>query len=215
MRGLLAGAAALLAAALPAMAADAPRNDLRDFRIGMTVPELPREGYGRFICGGEGPFTRRLGSWSDYSTCAPDPDGLHEVRFDYTATRVEFVKANEKWGGTRVFGHPVLVSLLIDAAGAVEGIRILTDPASRFYMKKKAFLLGERAKLHFGRDTWECVETPPNAGETPVGGIFRKERCISNLLERRVRLEIDLYRLPGQSGRQFVNRTKIEIRRAG
>ena len=215
MRGLLAGAAALLAAALPAMAADAPRNDLRDFRIGMTVAELPREGYGRFVCGGDETFARRLGGWNDYSACLPDPDGLHEVRFEYTATRVEFVKANDKWEGTRVFGHPVLVSLLIDGAGTVEGIRILTDPASRFYMKKKAFLLGERAKFRFAGGSWDCVENPPDAGETPVGGIFRKERCVNRLPERLVRLEIDLYRLPGQTGRQFVNRTKIEIRSAG
>ncbi len=212
MRTLFFGVLLTLAAGMAA--AEAPRNDLRDFRIGMTVAELPQQGYGRFACGGAGAFEKRLGAWTDYSVCAPEADGLHEVRFEYTATRVEFVKANDKWEGTRVFGHPVQVSLLVDEDGIVAGIRILTDPDSRFYMRKKAFLLGKRAKYRFSPASWECIEGAPAAGETAVGGVFFKERCVNRLSDRLVRLEIDLYRLPGQTGRQFVNRTKIEIRRA-
>jgi hypothetical protein len=72
------------------------RHDLRDFRIGMTVSELPQQGYGNFTCATrDGTDGTPIEGWAEYTRCAPDEEGLREVRFQYTATRVEFVKAND------------------------------------------------------------------------------------------------------------------------
>ena len=188
------------------------QNDLRDFRIGMELSELPEMGYGNFTCAdGDADARVELDSWADYTRCPANEDGLHEVRFEYTATRVEFVKANDKWEGTRVFGHPSLVSLLMDDTGTVQKIRIETNPDARRYMRKKAFLLGQRSKFHFSPSTWECEEMEPSEGEAPVGGIFIKERCVNRFDDRVVRMEVDLFRTPDQGLEDFTNATRIEI----
>ncbi len=207
---------AALALAAAALAGKAPaadeRNDLRDFRVGMAVADLPGEGYGRFACvAGDGSADSRIAAWRDFRTCPADARGRREVRFEYTATRVEFVKANDKWEGTRVFGHPVLVSLVLDDAATVRGIRIASDPAAPPYLRKKAFLLGQRAKFHFSPKTWACQSLTPDAGETPVGGVYVNERCENRLPDRTVRLALRLYRMPGQGPKDFVNSTHIDI----
>lgn len=213
MLGAVALAACFAAGAGSAQEPDAKRNDLRDFRIGMNVSELPQQGYGDFTCAGEGAASgTSIESWGDYTQCAPDAEGLREVAFRYTATQVEFVKANDKWEGTRVYGHPSLVSLLIDESGTVKGIKIETDPESRRYMRKKAYLLGQQAKFRFSPATWECDKSEPSGGEQPVGGVFVKERCVNRFDDRVVKLEVDLFRTPGQSMEEFVNATRIEIR---
>lgn len=194
------------------LAAESANNDLRDFRIGMSASALPEMGYGNFTCAGAGstePVT--LDSWSGFARCPADAEGLHEVSFDYTATRVEFVKANNKWAGTRVFGHPSLLSLLLDDEGTVRKIRIETDPSAGRYMRKKAFLLGERSKYRFSPATWQCEELPLAADEEPIGGVVYKERCVNNFADRVVKLEIDLYRKREQPPGAFVNATRIEI----
>ncbi|MEX2518856.1 MAG: hypothetical protein WD969_05945 [Paracoccaceae bacterium] len=195
-----------------AQVAEAAPNDLRDFRIGMTLSSLPEMGYGNFTCGGTGsadPVT--LDAWAGFARCPADEDGLHEVAFDYVATRVEFVKANDKWEGTRVFGHPSIVSLLLDDEGVVRKIRIATDPRARRYMRKKAFLLGQRSKYHFSPTTWQCEDLAAAADEEPVGGVFYKERCVNRYDDRVVKLEIDLYHKRDQPEGSFVNATRIEI----
>jgi hypothetical protein len=181
----------------------------------MSVGDLPERGYGNFVCRGDGAAAGQpIAGWGEYTRCPADGEGLREVGFDYTETRVEFVKANDKWEGTRVFGHPSLVSLLIDDQGVVDGIRIVTDPDSRRYMRKKAFLLGRRAKYHFSPATWTCERMEPSDGEEPVGGVYFKERCVNRFGDRVVKLEIDLFRTPGQTMEEFVNATRIEIRGA-
>lgn len=197
----------LAQAPLPATAA---QNDLREFRIGMSVSALPEEGYGNFTCAGAGEPVS-LDAWAAYTRCPADADGLREVAFEYVATRVEFVKANDKWEGTRVYGHPSVISLLLDDDGVVRKIRIATDPSAKRYMRKKAFLLGERSKYRFSPTTWRCEELAPAADEEPVGGVFYKERCVNRFDDRVVKLEIDLYHKRDQPAGSYVNATRIEI----
>lgn len=212
-RTRIVAALALTAAALAVAAPAADdRNDLREFRVGMAVADLPADGYGRFACVADEPATGlRIAAWSDFRTCPADAKGRREVRFEYTATRVEFVKANDKWEGTRVFGHPVLVSLVIDDAATVRGIRIASDPDAPPYLRKKAFLLGQRAKFHFSPKTWECRSLTPGSGESPVGGVYVNDRCENRFSDRTVRLAVRLYRMPGQGPKEFVNSTQIDI----
>ena len=46
---------------------------------------------------------------------------------------------------------------------------------------------------------WTCTGLPPAAGETPVGGIFVKQRCEKSSPERHLLVETRFLRKPGQS----------------
>ena len=202
-------ALAFLAGAASA-AEDPLEGDLRDLRVGMTVAELPAEGYVDLACGNDGgePGLTLVG-WADYARCPPDAAGLHEVAFAFAPSPLAAL--GDRWEGTKVAGHPVIPSLLIDGDGVVRGIRIVTDPDARLYLKKKAFLLGIRVMGRYGRDGWTCVEAEPGDGRTPVGGMFIDRRCEKLFHDRRLILETDLYRTREQQGREFTDATRLEI----
>ena len=152
---------------------------------------------------------RALGGWADFARCPPDAAGLHEVAFAFAPSPLAAL--GERWEGTKVAGHPVIPSLLIDDQGVVQGIRIVTDPEARLYLKKKAFLLGIRVMGRYGRDGWTCTEAEPGDGRTPVGGMFIDRRCEKVFHDRRLILETDLYRTAEQQGREFTDATRLEI----
>src|SRR5690606_14300796 len=116
-----------------------------------------------------------LEDWSGYARCPPEISGLHEVTVEYDESLQRWAAVNDLWEGTKVAGHPVVLSVLFDDAGVVQGIRAITDPDARMYMKKKAFLLSLRVKGRYGRDGWNCRQEAPVAGRTPVGGMFIDE----------------------------------------
>jgi hypothetical protein len=177
-------------------------NDLREFRVGMNAAELPQAGYAGFGCEPEG---RALSNWQDWRECPPDPSGLRVVRFRYDpATNPD---------GTKVAGHPVLLALLIDDAGRVDGVRIETDPNVRLFTRKKAFLLGLQARSRYGTDGWICTEGSPTADHQPVGETFVEEQCKKTLAGREVRIERSLFRRPNQDLKDFVSNTRILILR--
>jgi hypothetical protein len=206
---LAALACALLAA--PARAAEDPlQGDLRDLRVGMRVDELPAEGYVDLACGSDGGAPgAALARWADFDRCQPDAAGLHEVTFAYAESPL--AELGERWEGTKVAGHPVIPSLLLDDAGVVQGIRVVTDPEARMYLKKKAFLLGIRVMGRYGRDGWTCTESEPGPGRTPVGGLFIDRHCEKVFHDRRLVLETDLYRTAEQQGQEFTGATRLEI----
>ena len=208
LRGIsiVASACALCAQAAPA-AEDPLEGDLRDLRVGMRVAELPAEGYVDLACGGEPGVA--LASWAEFARCPQDADGLREVTFAYAESPL--AELGDRWEGTKVAGHPVIPSLLIDEAGLVQGIRIVTDPDTRLYLKKKAFLLGIRVMGRYGRDGWTCTEAEPGAGRTPVGGMFIDRHCEKVFHDRRLILETDLYRTAEQQGEEFTGATRLEI----
>jgi hypothetical protein len=182
----------------------------------MTVAELPLEGYVDIACGNDGaPPGPMIAGWEAFAACPADAAGLHEVAFRYDETRNPWVEVNDDWGGTRVAGHPVIPSLLIDDRGVVQGLRIVTDPAARLYHKKKAFLLYIRVMGRYGQDGWACVEREAGEGRMPVGGMYIDRSCEKLFHDRRLILETDLYRTAEQQGQDFTGRTRLEILRAG
>ena len=195
----------------PARAAEDPlEGDLRDLRVGMSVDKLPAEGYVDLACGSDGDAPGApLASWTEFARCPPDAAGLHEVTFAYAASPL--AEVGDRWEGTKVAGHPVIPSLLIDGRGVVQGIRIVTDPDTRMYLKKKAFLLGVRVMGRYGRDGWTCTEAEPGAGRAPVGGLFIDRRCEKIFHDRRLILETELYRTTEQQGQEFTGATRLEI----
>lgn len=211
MRGaVVLGLAAGLAISFAAQATEDPHEgDLRDLRVGMTVEELPGEGYQGFACGRNGGEPgAALSGWQDFPRCAADQRGLHEVVFAYKESPLE--PLGDRWEGTKVAGHPVIPSLLIDDQGVVQGLRIVTDPEARLYLKKKAFLFGLRVMGRYGRDGWDCTDAAPGANQ-PVGGMLIDRHCEKLYDDRRLILETDLYRAPGQTGREFTGASRLEI----
>lgn len=210
-KALFFGVAALGLLAAPVPAAEDPdQGDLRDLRVGVHVGELPTEGYVDFACGHDGgPPGPAIAAWHEFARCPADAAGRHEVTFAFAPSPLE--NLGDRWEGTKVAGHPVIPSLLIDDRGVVQGLRIVTDPEARLYLKKKAFLLGVRVMGRYGRDGWTCTEAAPDEGRTPVGGMFIDRRCEKTYHGRRLILDTDLYRTRDQHGREFTGATRLEI----
>ena len=104
----------------------------------------------------------------------------------------------------------MIPSLLIDSAGMVQELRIVTDPDASLYLKKKAFLFGVRVMGRYGRDGWTCTDAAPGDRQ-PVGGMLIDRRCEKLYHDRRLILETDLYRAAGQEGREFTGVSRLEI----
>ena len=179
----------------------------------MPVADLPARGYGDFSCAAAP--DRKIQEWSHYQECPADSAGRHEVRFRYDLDLNPMANLNETYNGTRVGGHPVVLALLIGNDARVAAIRIDTDPNARLYMRKKAFLLAEQVKEHYGRDRWVCREGEPSATEQPVGGLFVKEHCEKTAFGRHLVLDRELYRDPDRDLGKFVGGTQLLIERGG
>jgi hypothetical protein len=203
MRGVLL-AALLLAALQQAPAQDYAGNDLRDLKIGGKVADLPAAGYVDFSCPADA--NAKPAGWSAWHDCPAGSDGLHALAFG-------FDPATSK-DGTVVAGHPVVLTALIDNDGIVAGLKIDTDPKSRLYLRKKAFLFGPQVKARYGSDGWACTQADLAAGEEPVGGVHVKEKCTKTTQGRALTIERSLYRKAGQDEKNFVDETRVTILRA-
>lgn len=203
---------ALLAAGLVGLPARAEENDLREFRIGMHAAELPRSGYVGLACA-VAP-DRKLGDWQEFRRCDAEADGSRPVRFRYDEAANPLAGANALYEGTKVGGHPVLLTLSIDDAAEVVGLVIETDPAARLYMRKKAFLFGDQVKARYGEDGWQCASLPASGDEQPVGGVFIHEHCVKHADKRDLTLDRSLFRHGGQALKDFVSASRLEIRKA-
>jgi hypothetical protein len=176
-------------------------NDLRNIRLGMPATDLVDAGYADLACATDP--QKSLTTWQGWRDCPADPSGFHAIKFGYDpATSRE---------GTIVAGHPAILTLLVDDAGIVSGLRIETDPKARLYIRKKAFLFGTQAKSRYGLDGWSCTEAQPDAGEQPVGGVFVRERCSKTVQNRSIVVERSLFRKPEQDIKSFVDETRMTI----
>jgi hypothetical protein len=213
VRAALLGLFGLAVLGDPLGAAEDPlEGDIRDLKVGTKVEDLPTRGYLHFACGSDGAEPgAEISGWTEFRHCPAEPSGLHEVAFQYDEDLQPWAEVNDNFEGTKVAGHPVILSLLIDDKGIAQGIRVVTDPDSRMYMKKKAFLLGIRVMGRYGRDGWQCVEAQPDDGKSPVGGMFIDRRCEKTFHDRHLILETDLYRTAEQHDQEFTGSTRLEI----
>jgi hypothetical protein len=209
MRGALA-AALLLAALQPTGAQDYAGNDLRDVKIGGKVADLPAAGYVDFSCptdaNAKPSADNKPAGWSAWRDCPAGADALHALHFGFDPATSR--------DGTIVAGHPVVLTALIDNDGIVAGLEIDTDPKTRLYLRKKAFLFGTQVKARYGSDGWACTQGDLAANEEPVGGVHVKEKCTKTTQGRAITIERNLYRKAGQDEKNFVDETKVTILRA-
>ena len=177
-------------------------NDLRDIRLGKPVTDLPDAGYVNLACATD---SKTLTAWAGWRDCPADASGFHAIKFGYDP----FTSAD----GTIVAGHPAVLTLLVDDAGTVSGLRIETDPKARLYLRKKAFLFGIQVKSRYGLDGWSCTQAQPSAGEHPVGGVYVRERCTKTSHDRSIVVERNLFRKSNQDMKNFVDETRTTILR--
>lgn len=203
-----------LLAATPLAAAENPEaGDLRDLKVGIPVNQLPGKGYASFACGHDGaPPGEALTGWQDFARCPADAAGLHEVAFSFDDTADPWATINDRWRGTKVAGHPVIASLLIDGQGLVQGMRMVTDPESPPYLRKKAFLFPIRIMGRYGRDGWQCADRPPAEGRQEIGGMYIDRHCEKTFHDRQLSIDTALYRTAEQTGKRYTDRTRFEIR---
>jgi hypothetical protein len=183
-----------------------PVYSIWDVVLGQPVSQLPEAKVGEIACGtAGGPPGQALAAFEDFTTCPPEASGLHEVAFgyddeqDYVAMALD-VQFKFLQGGTSVFAHPVIVSLLIDPAGVVQGRRIVTDDRISDYERRSAVTLIRNFKARFGSWSLSCADLPMREGEQPVGNQFVHEICTGQSPDGRTRIaaEASYLRKKGQ-----------------
>lgn len=196
-------------AALGATAADAqniPRARLWEIPLGTPVTELPPDAYLDPACGTNGgPPSLRLPSFADFARCPADrATGLHEIWFSED-DEFEYIFRAARQGAARValannlFSHQVIYSVLVDAAGLIQGYRIITDPRESDVYRLDADSVGEFLKGNYGFRNFTCTDLPPADGETPLDGRFLKQVCEAQRNDEYVRIETHYFRKRGQT----------------
>lgn len=193
-----------------------PVGDLRELAVGVAASELATEGYYAFACGSNGgtPLVQ-LDDWTGYAQCAKDgATGLHEVYVEYDdegeyIARMLLEVFGEqdgrlglrKYYGTKVAGHPVVLSVLFDEAGFARAIRAVTDSRADLDFRRNAYLLRVPIMNAFGSEGWNCNNLPLAPSETALGSFFVKMKCDKLVATgRRMVVEAHMYRKPGQTG---------------
>lgn len=160
-----------------------PVYSIWDVQLGQPVSQLPDTEVAEIACGTSGgPPGQSLASFEDYMSCMPEPSGLYEVQFiyddelDYIARALE-VEYQFLRAGTSVYAHPVIVSVLVDAEGIVQGRRIVTDDRISDLARRTAYTLINNFKAQYSEWSLECADIPMQEGELPVGNEFIHEIC--------------------------------------
>ena len=227
---LLAVAALALGAGLARAEDQRARADFWSLELGTPASALPHDAFDDYACGSNGgPPQQPLAGWSDYGECPAEPSGLREVYFRYDDELEYRARAHRaqtmiaQYAGTKVFDFPVIVSALFDADGVLAGLRIVSDPGVSPQVRKQGYTLSNFLKARYGNDRWDCRDTPPAPGETPVGILYINQRCTMLTKDNmRAFLETRFLRRPGQaefsgSGKltvgQFDSSTRLELLR--
>jgi hypothetical protein len=177
--------------------------------LGVAAAELSTEGYEAFACGSNGgPPRARLAGWVDFARCPVDAHGLHEVYVEFggeIGRLAEMFREQyetelwiQRYGGTRIANHPVVLSLLFDSGGIARGFRVVTDSRARTEDRGRSYLLRFRLFPLYGEDGWACVNRPPAPGETGIGNTFLNQLCTKLVDGKFVRIEAQFFRRPGQ-----------------
>jgi hypothetical protein len=219
---------ALALAASPARAQTPDLGEIHGLKLGLKAPSMTMDGFGELACGSNGgPPRRRLDDWSGLGTCRAEPSGLHEVyaRFDdedeFIGRAIDDPLYAGGRTGTRVAGHPVILSVLFDDAGVLRGLRFISDPRASPVERRMAHLLRLAIINHYDPAGWTCTDLPAEPGETPVGGVFIKQHCEKITSERAMTLDARFLRKAGQSdidpstgeytSGQFESSTRFEL----
>ena len=184
-----------------------PAYTIWDIKFGAPVSQIPPEEVAEIACGTNGgPPSTPLRDFSEFEKCPAEPSRLHEVFFtnddeaDYIAKALE-EEYRVMQGGTSIYAHPVVYSVLIDGEGIARGIRIVTDERAADRERRVAVTLARNLKSRYGRWAQSCENLEPTDGQLPVGKVFVHEICTADSPEgdARMRLEATYFRKKGQT----------------
>jgi hypothetical protein len=186
--------------------AQQPLPRIWDLQLPIPVGDLPEEEFVDPACGTNGgPPGLRIGNFAEFARCREESSGLREIWFRYD-DELEFIAraardadAVVRSNAMIVLGQPVILSLLIDRAGLVQGYRIITDPHAEADVRINAYTVGIAFKARFGAAGWDCIDQAPGEGETPILGTFIKQRCQNVSDGAQVNVEARHYYKPGQA----------------
>ena len=189
-----------------AASAQQPLPRIWDLQLPSPVGDLPEEEFVDPACGTNGgPPGLAIGTFERFERCRPEASGLREIWFRYDdeweliARAARDPDAIARNNAMVVLGQPVTLSLLIDRFGLVQGYRIFTDPRTDEELRAQAYGVAIAFKARFGTDGWICNDTPAAEGETPILGIFVKERCEKVADGLAITVESRHYYKPGQA----------------
>lgn len=193
-----------------------PVYSIWDVVLGQPVSQVPDLAVGQIACGTNGgPTGQPLTSFSDFLTCQPEQSGLREIEFNYDDEQDYIARAMELeyrtlQGGTSVFAHPVVVSLLVDPEGVVQGRRIFTDNRISDRERRTAFTLIRNFKARYRDWSLDCADVPMQEGQQPVGNQFIHELCTGHSPDGQtlIAIEASYLRKKGQLG---INRETQEV----
>jgi hypothetical protein len=237
MRKRLIALAGLAAAGLSPLAAVGqfdpalvPIYSIWDVKLGEPVSQIPAMEVVDISCGTNGgpPSTSLPGGFVDFAKCPAEPSGLHEVYFENDDEIDYIAKAQEAelkvlQGGTSIYAHPVMVSVLVDDDAIVRGIRIVTDERISTRERRVAVTLARNLKGRYGSWQQTCEDLPPQPGENPMGNQFVHEVCTAQNAElnQAMRLESSFLRKKGQEALNmdtqtinagyFQSQTRLEV----
>ena len=174
-----------------------PDYSIWDVVLGQPVSQIPETLISEVACGTNGgPTAQILTAFEDFATCPAEPSGLHEVTFFYDDEQDYIAKALESeyrflQGGTSIFAHPVIVAILVDPAGLVQGIRIVTDNRISDSERRTAVTLMRNFKARYTDWVLDCADIPLRDGEQPAGNQFIHELCMGTSADGTVRIAIE------------------------
>jgi hypothetical protein len=203
-----------------------------DVRPGTPVGDLPQEEFVDPACGTNGgPPGAPIGTFEQFAKCRPEPSGLREIWFryddelEYIARAARDPDAISRTNAMLVLGQPVILSLLIDPTGLVQGYRIFTDPHADVEVRKDAYTVAVAFKANFGSDGWSCHDVAPAPGETAIDGTFVNEQCRKLVDDQEITVASRYYYKPGQAMldpntglptvNQFESSASMQLLRAG
>ena len=192
-----------------------PEYAIWDVVLGQFISQIPEALVSELACGTNGgPPAEGLTAFEDFATCAAEASGLHEVTFLYDDEQDYIAKAMESeyrflQGGTSIFAHPVIVSVLADPAGLVQGIRIITDNRISDRERRTAVTLMRNFKARYSDWGMDCVDLPMREGEQPVGTQFIHELCEGTSGDGALRLIIEASYLRKKGQRAINLETQI------
>jgi hypothetical protein len=178
-----------------------------DIAFGTHVSDLPETEFVDPACGGNGGAPGlRIPSFEDFMRCRPEASGLREVAFIYddemeaiaNARRDGMMLAAE--AANRILGQPVTLSLLIDQTGHLQGYRIFTDPRAPEEQRLEAYAIATVFRARFGSSSgWNCIDTPPEEGQTPILQVFINRRCLKVAAGKQIVVENRHYFRKGEA----------------
>jgi hypothetical protein len=224
----VAALAAVLMLAAPLAHGQPRAPTIWDLALPTAVDDLPDEAFVDPACGTNGgPPGLPIGTFEQFRRCRADTTGLREVWFryddelEYIARAARDPDAVARSNAMVVLGQPVILSLLIDDAGLVQGYRVFTDPRAGEDVRVNAYTVAIAFKARFGTGGWECEALPTADGETPIDGVFVKERCRKAADGQRAVVESRYFRKPGQAAmdantglatvNQFESTARLEV----